>query len=73
MRGRHSLKHFSSTQQTIALSSGEAELRGIVKGGAEGLGLQHVGEDLNIEYDVHIHIYIYRIKCRHGEWLLGKA
>ncbi len=55
MRGGHLLKHWSSTQQTIALSSGEAELKGIVKGAAEGLGLQSVGKDLNIEYDVHVY------------------
>ncbi len=55
MRGGHLLKHWSSTQQTIALSSGEAELKGIVKGAAEGLGLQSVGKDLNISYDVHVY------------------
>ncbi len=31
MRGGHVLKHWSSTQQTVALSSGEAEVKGIVK------------------------------------------
>ena len=55
MRGGHLLKHWSSTQRTIALSSGEAELKGIVKGAAEGLGLQNVGKDLGIDYDVHIY------------------
>ena len=55
MRGGHLLKHWSSTQQTIAGSSGEAELKGIVKGAAEGLGLQSVGKDLNIHYDVHVY------------------
>ena len=49
------LKHWSSTQQTIAQSSGEAKLKGIVKGAAEGLGLQSVGKDLNIEHDVHVY------------------
>ena len=33
MRGTHLLKHWSTTQQTVALSSGEAELKGIVNGG----------------------------------------
>eukprot|EP00969_Alexandrium_andersonii_P157754 6971910-Alexandrium_andersonii.AAC.1 len=32
-------RHWSTTQKTIALSSGEAELAGIAKGAAEGLGL----------------------------------
>ena len=33
MRGGHLLKHWSTTQQTVALSSGEAELKGIENGG----------------------------------------
>ena len=48
MRGGHLLKHWSSTQQTVALSSGEAELKGIVKGTAEGIGMQNIAKDLNI-------------------------
>ena len=55
MRGGYLLKRWSSTQQTIALSSGEAELKGIVKGAAEGIGLQSVGKDLNIEYDIYVY------------------
>ena len=47
--------HWSSTQHTIALSSGEAELKGIVKGAADGLGLQSVGKDLSIHYDIHVY------------------
>eukprot|EP00969_Alexandrium_andersonii_P074680 3294522-Alexandrium_andersonii.AAC.1 len=39
MWGAHTIKHWSTTQKTIALSSGEAELAGIVKGAAEGMGL----------------------------------
>ncbi len=45
----------STTQQTIALSSGEADLKGILKGAAEGLGLQSVGMDLNTELSVHLY------------------
>ena len=55
MRGGHLPKHWSSTQQTIALSSRKAELKGIVKEAAEGIGLQSVGKDLNISYDVHVY------------------
>jgi hypothetical protein len=55
VRGSHLLKHWSTTQQTIALSSGEAELKGILKGAAEGLGLQSVGMDLNTELSVHLY------------------
>eukprot|EP00969_Alexandrium_andersonii_P186011 8218825-Alexandrium_andersonii.AAC.1 len=42
----HAIKHWSTTQETIALSSGEAELAGIVKGAAEGLGLVAIAQDL---------------------------
>ena len=55
MRGGHLLKHWSSTQQTVALSSGEAELKGIVKGAAEGMGMQNIAIDLSIYYDIHLY------------------
>ena len=38
MLGAHMLKSWSSTQPTITLSSGEAELQGVIKGAAAGLG-----------------------------------
>ena len=38
--GEHTLKTWSTTQAVVALSSGEAEYYGIVKGAKEGLGLQ---------------------------------
>jgi len=38
LAGSHSLKSWSSTQATITLSSGEAELHGVVRGSAVGLG-----------------------------------
>ena len=55
MRGGHLLKHWSSTQQTVALSSGEAELKGIVKGAAEGIGMQNIAKGLSICYDIHLY------------------
>jgi len=36
--GTHLLKSWSSTQPVITLSSGEAELYGVARGGAVGLG-----------------------------------
>ena len=39
-RGGHLLKHWALTQKTITLSSGEAELGGVVKAATEGIGLQ---------------------------------
>eukprot|EP00969_Alexandrium_andersonii_P262596 11609115-Alexandrium_andersonii.AAC.1 len=47
--GAHMIKHWSTTQRTIALSSGEAELAGTVKGAAEGVGLVSVARDLGVE------------------------
>ena len=55
MRGAHLLKHWSVTQKTIALSSGEAELAGIVKGAAEGLGLVAVARDLGLEASLRLY------------------
>ena len=48
------LKHWSSTQHTIALSSGEAELAGIVKGTAEGIGLRSLAMDLGIPLKLEV-------------------
>ena len=54
LRGSHPVKHWSITQPTIALSSGEAELGGICRGASLALGLQSLARDLGIELDVHI-------------------
>ena len=54
-RGAHVLKHWSSTQKTIALSSGEAELAGVVKGAGEGLGLVSLGADLGLRLTLEVH------------------
>ena len=55
MHGSHLVKHWSTTQKTVTLSSGEAELAGIVKGTAEGLGLRSLATDLG--YTVGIRVY----------------
>ena len=46
MSGSHTLKFWSKTQQTLALSSGEAELMALVKGSCEAIGAQSFMEDL---------------------------
>ena len=48
MSGQHPIKHWSLTQTTIALSSGEAELSGICRGASIALGLQAIAKDLGI-------------------------
>ena len=51
--GRHLLAHWSRTQQSVALSSCEAEINALVKGGTEGCGisqmLQQCGEYVGLE------------------------
>ena len=42
MLGMHSLKTWSSIQSVIAMSSGEAEYYGMVKGASVGLGMQEL-------------------------------
>ena len=53
--GRHAIQHWSVTQSTIALSSAEAELGGIVKGACNALGLQSVAADLELDREVLLH------------------
>ena len=48
MRGSHLLKHWSSTQATVALSSAEAELIALVRGASEGLGVRSLAVDFGI-------------------------
>ena len=52
--GSHLVKHWSSTQKTIALSSGEAELAGIVKGASEGMGLRSLARDMGLEMHIDL-------------------
>ena len=42
------IKTWSSTQTTIALSSGEAELTAFVKAATEGIGVQSLARDLRL-------------------------
>ena len=42
------IKTWSSTQPTIALSSGEAELTAFVKAATEGIGVQSLARDLGL-------------------------
>eukprot|EP00972_Heterocapsa_arctica_P022987 3381419-Heterocapsa_arctica.AAC.1 len=46
MHGSHCVRTWSTTQSVITLSSGEAELYGIVKGASAALGFQSIANDL---------------------------
>ena len=50
----HLLRHWSTTQPTIALSSGEAELVGIVRGASQALGFQSLARDLGFDAVLHL-------------------
>ena len=52
MIGSHLIKSWSATQTTVALSSGEAELSGLVKGAAQAIGLQSVALDLGYKWSI---------------------
>ena len=53
--GGHLIRHWGSTQKVITLSSGEAELAGIVKGAAEGFGLRSLGTDLGLKLELQLY------------------
>ena len=52
MWGKHLIKSWSSTQTVVALSSGEAEYYGMVKGASVALGLQAVLSDFDVHCDI---------------------
>ncbi len=52
--GRHAMKHWSSTQASIALSSAEAEFGGVVRGAGQGLGYQALLSDLGASVPLRV-------------------
>ena len=54
MFGSHCIKTWSSSQQVIALSSGEAEYYGMVKGASNALGLRSMLEDVGVGVGVNL-------------------
>ena len=54
MHGTHLVQHWSTTQTTVALSSGEAELVGLVRGASQGLGFQSMLRDLGFDAQLHL-------------------
>ena len=55
MYGSHCLKHWSSTQTTLSLSTAEAELHGIAKGIQVALGFKSMCADMNLHKPLRIH------------------
>ena len=54
MRGSHALRHWSTTQATVALSSAEAELIGIVMGAFEAMGARSLLEDFGVQCAIEV-------------------
>ena len=52
--GNHVIKTWSTTQDVLALSSGEAEYYALVKCGSQALGLREMMNDLGMEFKVHL-------------------
>ena len=52
MIGTHLVKAWSSTQTSVALSSGEAEYYGLVRGVGLGLGIQSLYRDIGLELNL---------------------
>ena len=59
MFGEHTIKTWSTTQAVIALSSGEAEYYGIVKGASAGLGVRSIMGDLGTDIESHTKLIIH--------------
>jgi len=54
MLGRHLIKSWSSTQASIALSSGEAEFYGVVKASGVSLGYQALLADVGLKVPIRV-------------------
>ena len=54
MVGSHVVKSWSSTQSNVALSSGEAEFNGVVRGSGAGLGYQSLMRDLGQDLPLRV-------------------
>ena len=54
MLGAHAMKRWSSTQASTALSSGEAEFYGVVRGSGQGLGHQALLWDLGVSLPLRV-------------------
>ena len=54
MLGKHTIKHWASTQPSVSLSSGEAEFYGVVRGSGQGLGDQALLKDLGLDVPLRV-------------------
>ena len=52
--GKYLLIHWSRTQTSVSLSSGEAELNAMLKAACEGLSLKHLLQEVGLELGLHL-------------------
>ena len=55
MHGWHTIKTWSTTQATVAMSSGESELYSLTKGAAQTLGLLALATDMGLTRNGRVH------------------
>ena len=55
MLGSHMIKSWSSTQGNVALSSGEAESYGLVKGASVAIGVKSMLKEFGVQADAEVH------------------
>ena len=67
------MKHWSSTQASVALSVGEAEYYALVKALAEGLGLVSLARDLGFEFKLRLWVDSNTAKAIVSRLGLGKV
>jgi hypothetical protein len=67
------VKTWSSTQATLATSSGEAEFYAAARAAAEGLGIKAIMEDMGYEVDVIVHVDSTSAKSISSRAGLGKV
>ena len=71
MIGSHVIKTWSTTQAVLALSSGEAEYYGMVKGASIALGVQSMLRDLGVEVRIRLRTDASAVKCPNARRMLG--
>ena len=67
------VKHWSSTQGSVALSVGEAEYYALIKAAAEGLGLVALAKDLGFDFKLRIWVDSNTAKAITSRLGLGKV
>ena len=73
MLGSHCIKSWSVNQQVIAMSSGEAEYYGMVKGASNGLGIVAMLADLGVNLTINLNTHSSAAKGIASRRGLGKV